>query len=143
MRCAAASASRHGRPFAAVGRNRPLVDVLVDGTDAHRMNLVGKPDPALFLEAVRRLRVDPVDAAMVEDSLAGVEAGRRGHFGPVIGLDRTGGTSAAANLRARGADAITRHSDPERASGLRERSYVGLSGGGVAGPFVTAAYRPP
>ncbi|WP_327733526.1 HAD-IA family hydrolase [Streptomyces nojiriensis] len=78
----------------------------MDGSDADRMNLAGKPDPALFLEAVRRLRVDPVDAAMVEDSLAGVEAGRRGHFGLVIGLDRTGVTSAVANLRARGADVV-------------------------------------
>ncbi|MFF3618851.1 hypothetical protein [Streptomyces sp. NPDC002467] len=44
--------------------------MLVDGTDADRMNLAGKPDPALFLGAVRRVRVDPVDAAMPEDSLA-------------------------------------------------------------------------
>lgn len=80
--------------------------MLVDGTDAERLTLAGKPDPALFLEAVRRLHVDPADAAMVEDALAGVEAGRRGHFGLVIGLDRSGGTSAAANLRDRGADVV-------------------------------------
>ncbi|MFF5486370.1 HAD family hydrolase [Streptomyces virginiae] len=106
MRCAAVSASRHARPLLESARIAPLFDVLVDGSDADQVNLAGKPDPALFLEAVRRLRVDPVDAAMVEDSPAGVEAGRREHFGLVIGLDRTGGTSAAANLRARGAHVV-------------------------------------
>ncbi|MFA7764643.1 HAD family hydrolase [Streptomyces sp. NRRL S-448] len=106
MRCAAVSASRHARPLLESAAIAPLVDVLVDGTDADRLTLAGKPDPALFLEAVRRLHVDPVDAAMVEDALAGVEAGRRGHFGLVIGLDRSGGTSAAATLRARGADVV-------------------------------------
>ncbi|WP_327418507.1 HAD family hydrolase [Streptomyces sp. NBC_01233] len=106
MRCAAASASRHARPLLESAGIARLVDVLVDGTDADRLTLAGKPDPALFLEAVRRLGVDPSDAAMVEDALAGVEAGRRGHFGLVIGLDRTGGTSAAATLRAHGADVV-------------------------------------
>ncbi|MEU7726318.1 HAD-IA family hydrolase [Streptomyces sp. NPDC040724] len=108
MRCAAVSASRHARPLLESAAIAPLVDVLVDGTDADRLALAGKPDPALFLEAVRRLHVDPVDAAMVEDALAGVEAGRRGHFGLVIGLDRSGGTSAAATLRARGAEVVLR-----------------------------------
>ncbi|MFE9484229.1 HAD family hydrolase [Streptomyces spororaveus] len=106
MRCAAVSASRHARPLLEFAAIAPLVDVLVDGTDADRLTLAGKPDPALFLEAVRRLHVDPVDAAMVEDALAGVEAGRRGHFGLVIGLDRSGGSSAAPALRARGADVV-------------------------------------
>ncbi|WP_448700446.1 HAD family hydrolase [Streptomyces avidinii] len=105
MRCAAVSASRR-RPLRESAAITPLVDVLVDGADAERLTLAGKPDPALFLEAVRRLHVDPADAAMVEDALAGVEAGRRGHFGLVIGLDRSGGTSAAANLRDRGADVV-------------------------------------
>ncbi|WP_405833366.1 MULTISPECIES: HAD family hydrolase [unclassified Streptomyces] len=106
MLCAAVSASRHARPLLESAAIAPLVDVLVDGADADRMNLAGKPDPALFLEATRRMRVDPVDAAVVEDSLAGVEAGRRGRFGLVIGLDRTGVTSAAANLRSRGAHVV-------------------------------------
>ncbi|MFC9819600.1 HAD family hydrolase [Streptomyces erythrochromogenes] len=106
MRCAAVSASRHARPLLESTAIAPLIDVLVDGTDAGRLALAGKPDPALFLEAVRRLHVDPADAVMVEDALVGVEAGRRGHFGLVIGLDRSGGTSAAPALRARGADVV-------------------------------------
>ncbi|WP_405959083.1 HAD-IA family hydrolase [Streptomyces sp. NBC_00868] len=105
-RCAAASASRHARPLLEATGLAGLVDATVDGTDAERLALAGKPDPALFLEAARRLRVDPADAALVEDALAGVEAGRRGRFGLVVGLDRTHGTAAAAALRAHGADVV-------------------------------------
>ncbi len=54
----------------------------------------GKPDPALFLEAARRLGVDPRRTAVVEDAIPGVEAGRRGGFGLVIGVDRGAGRDA-------------------------------------------------
>ena len=56
----------------------------------HALRLPGKPDPALFLEATRRLDVEPSRAAVVEDALAGVEAGRREGFGLVVGVDRAG-----------------------------------------------------
>ena len=59
---------------------RELFEVVVDGVEADRLQLAGKPDPALFLEAARRLGVPPARAAVVEDALAGVEAGRRGGF---------------------------------------------------------------
>ena len=68
-----------------------------------RLGLAGKPDPALFLEAARRLGVAPAQAAVVEDALAGVEAGRRGGFGLVVGVDRTGHTDT---LAAHGADVV-------------------------------------
>ncbi len=80
-----------------------LFDVRVDGVDAQELGLASKPEPALFLEAARRLGVDPTDAAVVEDALAGVEAGRRGGFGLVVGVDRTG---HAAALTERGADVV-------------------------------------
>jgi trehalose 6-phosphate phosphatase len=80
-----------------------LFDVRVDGIDAAALGLAGKPDPALFLEAARRLAVQPVRAAVVEDALAGVEAARRGGFGLVVGVDRTGHAEA---LAARGADVV-------------------------------------
>ncbi len=67
-----------------------LFDVRVDGLDAHALGLPGKPDPAIFLEAARRLGVDPSEAAVIEDALAGVEAGRRGGFGLVLGVARNG-----------------------------------------------------
>ena len=65
-----------------------LVDVRVDGLDAARLGLPGKPEPALFLEAARRLTVPPARCALIEDALVGVEAGHRGGFGLVIGVDR-------------------------------------------------------
>ena len=80
-----------------------LFDTRVDGIDAAELGLASKPDPALFLEAARRLGVDPAGAAVVEDALAGVEAGRRGGFGLVVGVDRTG---RAAALKEHGADVV-------------------------------------
>jgi beta-phosphoglucomutase family hydrolase len=80
-----------------------LFAVRVNGRDAAALGLPGKPDPAVFVEAVRRLGVAPDRAAVVEDALAGVEAGRRGRFGLVIGVDRSGDGSA---LREAGADAV-------------------------------------
>ena len=68
------------------------------------MNLKGKPDPATFLEAARRLDVAPSQAMVLEDALAGVEAGRQGRFGLVIGVDR--GNQAAA-LQTHGAHLVT------------------------------------
>jgi alpha,alpha-trehalase len=82
---------------------RELFDAAIDGVEAERQGLPGKPDPALFLEAARRLGVAPGRAAVVEDALAGVEAGRRGGFALVIGVDRGG---QAAALAERGADVV-------------------------------------
>lgn len=65
-------------------------DARVDGNELARLNLPGKPDPAMFLEAAKRLGSRPDRAAAVEDALAGVEAGRRGGFRVVIGVDRDG-----------------------------------------------------
>jgi len=59
-----------------------------DGNSAAAMGLAGKPAPAMFLEAARRLGVAPSEAAVVEDAVAGVAAGRAGGFGLVVGVDR-------------------------------------------------------
>jgi beta-phosphoglucomutase family hydrolase len=75
----------------------------VDGVDAEALKLPGKPDPALFLELARRLGVQPLRAIVFEDALAGVEAGKRGHFGRVIGIDR--GRQSMA-LHQHGADVV-------------------------------------
>ncbi|MGK2942582.1 MAG: beta-phosphoglucomutase family hydrolase [Immundisolibacter sp.] len=80
-----------------------LFDARVDGTDVTRLDLNGKPAPDSFLEAARRLRTDPSRAVVVEDAIAGVEAGRAGPFGCVIGVDRGG---RAQGLRDAGADAV-------------------------------------
>ena len=78
-------------------------DVCIDGLDAEALRLPGKPDPALFLEIARRLNIQPSRAILFEDALAGVEAGKRGGFGCVVGMDH--GQQREA-LRQRGADVV-------------------------------------
>ncbi|ALA58421.1 beta-phosphoglucomutase family hydrolase [Nitrospira moscoviensis] len=103
LRTAVVSASRHCKAvLASVGLLAEL-DAVVDGEDSRRLRLPGKPDPASFLEAARRLAVPPADGIVLEDALAGVEAGQRGGFGLVIGVDRSGHASA---LRAHGAHLV-------------------------------------
>ncbi|WP_031002284.1 HAD family hydrolase [Streptomyces sp. NRRL F-5727] len=104
--CAAVSASRHARALlGAAGLDR-LLAAVVDGEDAARLGLAGKPDPALFRNAAGLLGVGPQDTAVVEDALAGVRAGRRGGFGLVVGVDRTPDGRGAAALREQGADLV-------------------------------------
>lgn len=105
IRAAVVSASKNmRRVLAAAGVPDDLFDVRVDGTDAKRLGLAGKPSPELFLEAAARLGVEPARAAVVEDAIAGVEAGRRGGFGLVVGVDRSRRGGSA--LREAGADAV-------------------------------------
>lgn len=80
-----------------------LFEVRVDGVVAAEVGLPGKPDPAMYLEAARRMGVDAARSVVVEDALSGVEAGRRGGFGLVIGVDRLGQAEA---LREHGADVV-------------------------------------
>ena len=88
IRLAVVSASRNCAAVLRAAGISDLFDVRVDGVDAARLRLPSKPDPALFLEAARRLDVSPATTAVVEDSLSGVEAARRGGFALVIGVDR-------------------------------------------------------
>jgi beta-phosphoglucomutase family hydrolase len=80
-----------------------LFEVRVDGVVAARLKLPGKPRPDTFLEAARRLAVEPSRAVVVEDALAGVRAGVNGRFGLVIGVDREGAPEA---LKEAGADIV-------------------------------------
>jgi beta-phosphoglucomutase family hydrolase len=75
----------------------------VDGNVADELHLKGKPAPDTFLAGARRLGVEPAQAAVFEDALAGVEAGRAGHFGYVVGVDRAGQRDA---LHDHGADVV-------------------------------------
>jgi beta-phosphoglucomutase family hydrolase len=79
------------------------VELRVDGVTAREQSLPGKPAPDTFWKAAELLGVAPGQAAVYEDALAGVEAGRAGAFGHVIGVDRVG---QADGLRARGADVV-------------------------------------
>lgn len=100
---AVVSASRHCRMVLAAAGLSALFPVRVDGVDAERLGLPGKPDPATFLEAARRLNVQPDRTIVVEDAVAGVAAGARGGFGLVIGVDRFG---SGERLRQHGADVV-------------------------------------
>jgi HAD superfamily hydrolase (TIGR01509 family) len=79
-----------------------LFEAVVDGLVAEQDGLAGKPAPDMFLAAAHRLDVAPAEAAVFEDALAGVEAGRAGGFF-VVGVDRTG---QAEELRRHGADIV-------------------------------------
>ncbi|MFL1897759.1 HAD family hydrolase [Streptomyces tauricus] len=105
---AAASASRHAGELLTRAGVLDLFDTLVDGAEAARLELPGKPHPALFLEAARRLGVPADRAAVVEDALAGVEAGRRGGFALVVGVDRTAGPGTREALLKHGAHLVVR-----------------------------------
>jgi beta-phosphoglucomutase family hydrolase len=76
-------------------------DVRVDGYAVEEGGLAGKPAPDTFLAAAKQLDVAPARAVVLEDAVAGVQAGRAGGFGLVVGVDRVG---HAADLLANGAD---------------------------------------
>jgi beta-phosphoglucomutase family hydrolase len=80
-----------------------LFEVRIDGIVAEREHLKGKPAPDTFLAGAKAFGAEPAQAVVFEDALAGVEAGRAGHFGFVVGVDRVGHASA---LREHGADVV-------------------------------------
>jgi beta-phosphoglucomutase family hydrolase len=80
-----------------------LFDAQVDGVVAAREGLSGKPAPDTYVAAAARLGVEPADAAVFEDALVGVAAGRAGGFGYVVGVDRA---DQAEALRENGADVV-------------------------------------
>jgi len=80
-----------------------LFDVRIDGVVAKERHLAGKPAPDTFLAAAHDLGVAPPQAAVFEDAQAGVAAGRAGHFGFVVGVDRVG---QAEELLKHGADIV-------------------------------------
>lgn len=82
-----------------------LFDVRIDGVVAAERKLPGKPHPDTFLAAARDLGVEPSGAAVFEDALAGMDAGRAGRFGYVVGVDRVGQTDA---LYRHGADVVVK-----------------------------------
>jgi len=80
-----------------------LFEAVVDGLVAEREGLPGKPAPDTFVAGARALGAEPAQAVVFEDALAGVEAGRAGGFGYVVGVDRTGQRDALAQ---HGADIV-------------------------------------
>jgi beta-phosphoglucomutase family hydrolase len=103
LRRAVVSSSANTHDVLEVTGIADLFEAVVDGVVAQRENLPGKPAPDMFLAGARALDVEPGQAAVFEDALAGVQAGRAGHFACVVGVDRVG---QADGLRAHGADVV-------------------------------------
>ena len=87
---AVVTSSRNAAPVLEAAGIRHLFTVVMDGATAAGRGLRGKPAPDVFLAAAAQLGVAPPHAVVIEDSAAGVEAGRRGGFGMVVGIDRSG-----------------------------------------------------
>jgi len=103
LRRAVVSSSANTEDVLAVTGLAQYVELRVDGTTIREEKLAGKPAPDTFLTAAQRLGVEPAAAAVFEDAIAGVQAGRAGRFGAVIGVNRTG---QAAALRDNGASLV-------------------------------------
>ncbi len=103
LRRAVVSSSQNCRDVLAAAGIADLFEEVIDGLVAERERLNGKPAPDTYLAGARALGVQPRQAAVFEDALAGVEAGRAGRFGFVVGVDRVGQAQA---LRAHGADIV-------------------------------------
>jgi beta-phosphoglucomutase family hydrolase len=103
LKTAVVSSSANTHDVLTCTRLTGLFDAVVDGVVARERGLPGKPAPDTFLEAARELGVQAARSAVFEDAQAGVAAGRAGHFGFVVGVDRVG---QAPMLRAGGADVV-------------------------------------
>ena len=103
IRTAVVSASRNCQAVLRKAGIEDLFEERVDGVVAAEMNLAGKPAPDTFLKAAELLGVEPSRAVVVEDAVSGVQAGRDGGFGLVIGVDRHGDPDA---LRENGAHMV-------------------------------------
>jgi beta-phosphoglucomutase family hydrolase len=100
---AVVSSSSNTREVLEVTGLGKFVEHRVDGVTMREEHIAGKPAPDSFLRAAELLGVPPEEAAVYEDALAGVEAGRSGQFGCVVGVDRVGQAEA---LRDKGADIV-------------------------------------
>lgn len=105
LKLAVVSSSANAKPVLETVGLLDRFDAVVDGHAVAEGGLKGKPAPDTFLEGARRLGVEPAQAAVFEDALAGVEAGRAGGFGCVVGVDRVGQAGA---LREHGATVVVR-----------------------------------
>jgi beta-phosphoglucomutase family hydrolase len=103
LRTAVVSSSANTVKVLKVAGLAGLFDARIDGVVAKERGLAGKPAPDTFLAGAQALGVPAAHAVVFEDALAGVEAGHAGHFGLVVGVNRTG---QAAELAEHGADVV-------------------------------------
>ncbi|MEJ2052752.1 MAG: trehalose-phosphatase, partial [Calditrichaceae bacterium] len=105
IKTAVVSSSKNCKKIVEMTGLSELFDVRVDGIILAELNLNGKPAPDTFLHAAKELNVPPSRAAVVEDAISGVQAGKSGRFKLVIGVARSG---TANELLENGADIVVR-----------------------------------
>lgn len=103
LQTAVVSSSANCAEVLRAGGIADLFQARIDGVTAEQQHLAGKPAPDTYLAAAELLGVEPQQAAVFEDALSGVTAGRAGKFGYVVGVDRVG---QADQLRVHGADRV-------------------------------------
>jgi beta-phosphoglucomutase family hydrolase len=108
LRRAVVSSSANCKDVLEAAGIEALFEARIDGNTIDEQHLKGKPAPDTFLAGAKALGVEPSQAAVFEDALAGVEAGHAGHFGHVVGVDRVGQADA---LRQHGADTVVQDLD--------------------------------
>lgn len=103
LRIGVVTSSANGAAVLEAADMAKFVEARIDGVVITERGLRGKPAPDSFLAGAEALGVEPAVAAVFEDALSGVQAGRAGNFGYVVGVDRVGQTEA---LREQGADVV-------------------------------------
>ncbi|MBK0403358.1 beta-phosphoglucomutase family hydrolase [Adhaeribacter sp. BT258] len=107
FRTAIISASKNCLQVLQAAQIENLFDVRIDGNISQERNLKSKPEPDIFLEAARELNISPTNCAVFEDARAGVQAGKAGNFGLVVGVNRKDASEAKALLESGGGLVIT------------------------------------
>ena len=115
VRTGMVTSSRHGGDILEKAGIARLFDARLDGNDLLSLKLSGKPQPDMFLQCAQALGALPARTVVFEDAVAGVQAGRRGGFGLVVGVDRNNNRRA---LERAGADLVVRDLDELDAPGL-------------------------
>jgi len=108
LRIAVVTSSANGKAVLEAAGLDSFVEARIDGVVIVERHLQGKPAPDSFIAGAESLGVDPSEAAVFEDALSGVVAGRAGNFGYVVGVDRVGQAEA---LRGAGADVVVQDLD--------------------------------
>lgn len=102
---AVVSSSANCKDVLAAAGIEDMFDARIDGVVAEQQHLRGKPAPDTYLAGAKALGLEPAAASVFEDALAGVESGRAGKFGFVVGVDRVGQAEA---LKEHGADVVVK-----------------------------------
>jgi beta-phosphoglucomutase family hydrolase len=117
LRRAVVSSSANAQEVLVAAGIDDLFEARIDGIVAEREHLAGKPAPDTFLAGARAVGAEPAQAAVFEDAEAGVEAGHAGHFGLVVGVDRTAGIDRSPRVDRAAGDDHTRHGEALREHG--------------------------